>query len=62
MATTVLRRSNLDEAGCGLKLGVEGKSSASVEPDVNDPWSQGSAMVTPNVRARLRAICERGGR
>jgi len=39
--TTVLRSCNLCEAGCGLKFEVEDNRIVAVEPDENDPLSQG---------------------
>jgi anaerobic selenocysteine-containing dehydrogenase len=41
MTTTVLRGCNLCEAGCGLKFEVEDNRIVSVQPDENDPYSQG---------------------
>ncbi len=41
MATSVLRSCNLCEAGCGLKFTVEDNRILSVQPDENDPYSQG---------------------
>jgi anaerobic selenocysteine-containing dehydrogenase len=41
MATTVLRSCNLCDAGCGLKLEVEGNRILAVHPDEHDPYSQG---------------------
>ncbi|MFI5365261.1 MAG: molybdopterin-dependent oxidoreductase [Candidatus Binatia bacterium] len=41
MATTVLRSCNLCEAGCGLKLTVDGSRIVAVEPDEDDPQSRG---------------------
>lgn len=41
MTTTVLRGCNLCEAGCGLKFEVEDNRIVSVQPDDNDPMSQG---------------------
>jgi anaerobic selenocysteine-containing dehydrogenase len=40
-ATTVLRSCNLCEAGCGLKLEVEGNRVVAVKPDEHDPHSHG---------------------
>ena len=41
MPTTALRRCNLCEAGCGLRLEVEGDRIVAVAPDPDDPWSAG---------------------